>query len=733
MRLKTRAEIEAEEAAKIRSKKRQWDTSKLAIIYIRQSREVQTRRNRESRGGQSVDLVDMAVREYQWPERNIYPIDENLLDKFGNQLDKPRNASGRLDTTFRAGLRTAEELIAQDLVGAVFVQNIARLFRDPEQINPPQFAALCKQHHCVVITPDAEYDFNSKYDDYDDFLEEARDAAGYLKTLAKTMHRGKHRKGERGEYSGGAIATGFMLDEERRHFVPMPEWCDVVKWLTRRYRELDADLAALFSEIRGKPIFPPLPDDFDISRIGRVQLRPVPGGYTIAARRSLIDLLTNVVNIGHAVYRGKIVKYDAHPAIVDREDFQFAIEHLGSTDLDGEEIQREKREVRFPQEGTKREGLLSGLRSNGKSVVTSPQGNVHVHQTEEHIWYVIRNTRTLRSSQRVSSIPLDIVDAELEKRLAEKLRELNINAEVERELNGSPEHGAQAVLNHVERLKQKISLSLKSVDATLKDIEREIAKRERDYRIASDVMSNEDIREHFASLKRLRERHADISEKKKLDKKIAADVETVQKRLETARTQWEDFDMEQKRSFLRLITTSIQMEVLSPRFMRLTVEWSYLLTGEYTTEFGLFWREMGTTSKWAAQEDEALRTLYPLAAKRDVLEALPHRNWQTIKLRASIKEIRRKTREHGLENGVTDILSQDDMGVIAPYGIELGWIEQGLVACWYREEVIKQEGEWLHAPLTSIFRSDDKNYEVCYRIFNTKVGGKIPQLLFCLT
>jgi hypothetical protein len=213
MRLKTKAELEAEEVAKIRSKKRQWDTSKLAIIYIRQSTEVQTRRNRESRGGQSVDLVDMAIGEYQWPEMNIYPIDENLLDR------------------------------------------------------------------------------------------------------------------ERGEYTGGAIATGFMLDEERRHFVPLSEWRDVVRWLTHRFRELDADLAA----------------------------------------------------------------------------------------LNGEEIQREKREVRFAQEGTKREGLLSGLRTNGK--------------------------------------PVAIVDAALEQRLEEKLRQLNIHAEIAQELGGSPEHGAQAVLNHVEKLR----------------------------------------------------------------------------------------------------------------------------------------------------------------------------------------------------------------------------------------------------------------------------------------
>ena len=52
-----------------------------------------------------------------------------------------------------------------------------------------------------------------------------------------------------------------MLDDARKHFTPNPVWSSTVARLFKRFRELDVELAALFREIVGKPIFPELPEE----------------------------------------------------------------------------------------------------------------------------------------------------------------------------------------------------------------------------------------------------------------------------------------------------------------------------------------------------------------------------------------------------------------------------------------------------------------------------------------
>src|SRR5437868_2949532 len=226
MRLKTRAELKAEEEARKRARITDFDHKRLAIVYTRQSTVVQREKNKEAKEMQSIDLIDLAISEYDVPEKNILPLDENLLDKQGNKLDKPRAASGRLDKNFRAGLRIAEELIEQDKVGAVFVRDVPRLFRDTERVNPPQFVALCKKHNVVIITPYKEFDFNAtRRNDRRDFLKEADEGADYLESHQRMMLKAKECKGMRGDFGGHAVPTGLMLDEKRKGYLPNPYWC----------------------------------------------------------------------------------------------------------------------------------------------------------------------------------------------------------------------------------------------------------------------------------------------------------------------------------------------------------------------------------------------------------------------------------------------------------------------------------------------------------------------------
>src|SRR6266571_2644595 len=429
--LLTKEEIEAEKQAKKRAKETKIDTTRLALLYCRQSTKKQTVRNKESALSQTVGAKKRATEEYGFLEDHLILFIENALDRWGNKLDEDRwrSVSGTLATIFRPGLREVERYIESDQAGALFVDDVSRLFRDEIGITSRQFVETCKAHNCVIVTEDATYDFNATArDDRKAFLEECDEAAQYLDFVRRTMHRRREKKAIRGGYIGHAIPTGFVLNDDKE-YEPNEEWAPVVARLTRRFRELGADLSALHNEIRGLPIFPDLSPEM-AERVGLVRLRRVPGGFTVASRQSLIWMLINPANAGHKVYDGQIVKWNSHPALVNIDDYNYARAHLARADLEGNKIVQPQRAKRFTQGSQKRDGLLDGVRIDGRPVVTSNQGSVYVFRQKGFEAYTIKNNADLTGDPYSGSISLSVVDDAVSKRLEEKMNMLVFHAVV---------------------------------------------------------------------------------------------------------------------------------------------------------------------------------------------------------------------------------------------------------------------------------------------------------------
>jgi hypothetical protein len=238
-----------------------------------------------------------------------------------------------------------------------------RLFRDPTQVQSSMFADLCKRNHVLIITLKKIYDFNHPLrgnDDYGSFLEAARKAVEYVEEhIKRDMLGNRWQKAMRGEYVGHTVPTGLMLDDARANYIPNPYWAPVIKGLFKRYRQLDADHAALRREVAGKPIFPELPNEIK-ERVGHITLTKVEGGYTIKSRTGLEYLLSNPAYIGHTYYKGHLIR-NTHAPIVDEDDFMFAFNHLSDYTLDGEPIEHPKRAVRYEQKGNpRRKALFDG-------------------------------------------------------------------------------------------------------------------------------------------------------------------------------------------------------------------------------------------------------------------------------------------------------------------------------------------------------------------------------------
>jgi DNA invertase Pin-like site-specific DNA recombinase len=634
-KFKTQEEIAQEQQIALGLTPVKLPLDKLLVAYGRQSSEKQVVSNKESAAQQAVDLIEYG-RMLGWPDEKIQLFIENELMK------RIASVSGSLRIDQRPGLQTIVSLIEAGLVGAVLVRSEDRLFRDETHVQDATFADLCKRHNVLIITLKTVYDFNSpNRDDYDRFLDAARESANYVKKHVKVVMLGnRRRKAMRGEYAGHGVPTGLMLDDERKHYIPNPAWAPVIDSLYKRYRQLDADFGALRREIAGKPIFPELPDDLK-ERVGHITLTKVSGGYTVKSWAGLRYLLTNPAYAGHIYYDGRIVKRNAHPAIVSEGDFNYAFEHLSSVTLDGEPIAHPKRAVRFQhRDAPPSETLLEGIRpNNGEPVLTSPGKQVYVYRktgARQMAAYVIKDVRAMKPGEEtIGSIQASSLDAIFTDRILHHLKLAKLYLEPKPGQDGPPspiteaytaEH--KAMFEHFQALQQEVQVSLVSVDKSIASTNTRIVTLRRDLD-ENPTMAQEDRNDIYASLANLRVQLADLQKKKTRENEVAADIQAAKELMLDVNKGWEKLGLEKQRRFVRVATKQIRLELIADGWLQLTVQWSPVLRLQhYDTAY--IWRKWGALPAWTDEECAILSEHYATAKRSWLLERLPKRGWDSI-------------------------------------------------------------------------------------------------------
>ncbi len=693
----------------------QFATDKLLLVYVRQSTKKQVLQNLESASQQALDTRSYAMK-LGWTADKIKPFDENLVSGV------LRNASGRLPIADREGLKTVLQCIGTGTVGAVLVQDVSRLFRDEDGVEPRLFAKKCKEHHVIILSLDGEqYDFNHPRNNAaKNFAEDCDDAADYLKQIKK-MNKLRRRKGMRGGYIGTPCPTGFMLEGTDKHYVSNPVWAPIMARLFKRFRELDANFAQLRREIVGKPIFPYLPEDVQ-KCVGRISLTKVEGGYSINNWDSLKSLLTNLALIGHRVYDGRIVQKNAHPAIVDESDFWYAWEHLSDTDLDGIPVLREKTKRHSKEPRT---ALLAYTRHDGKAVVASSQGAVYVVQSSGRAHYVIKNYHE-GITDFISSIGTSDLDSVFTMRLIERLEHIRAMhmrvsalseetvmkvgtavknmmldmvkmeapgasvASIERWqplTNGSALNTGSVVEEspylQLQTLQQETETKIVRIEDTIAEVQQELARLEREHRVEFDIMTDKELRANKEARVRLANRLADLEKKQAEEKATWQDIQEVHNLLEDSRTKWNDLTLEQKQRYTRLITSSITLDKIADGWLKLSIEWTPFL-GDICTDTAIIYVKNGG-GRWTDKEDSILQRYYGNASRNLLLEELPERSWQAIWTRANKLGLHRKARDLSSSSDIPSWLSLEDSRVMGHYGLSL---EPGMEkAYWWLAEI----------------------------------------------
>jgi hypothetical protein len=115
------------------------------------------------------------------------------------------------------------------------------------------------------------------------------------------------------------------------------------------------------------------------------------------------DKPSNPMYAGHLVFNERVVKRNAHPAIVYADNWQYAFDHLSDVDLDGNPMEWPNRVVRYAQKGSTNMALLAGTRDNGKLVIDGVNGS-HVYVNIVLAAYALRKKELLLSPATGSAI-----------------------------------------------------------------------------------------------------------------------------------------------------------------------------------------------------------------------------------------------------------------------------------------------------------------------------------------
>lgn len=161
---------------------------KLAVVYVRVSTQYQ--------------VDNFSVQD----QRGL----TSLATRYGFAAVEVREEQGVSAETIieRMVMKKLLEDISKGLVGAIIVSSFTRLTRDMDDIDGRIIKKTCRDHDCVIITPEKLYDFMNEADD------DLADLQFFFSKIQKRMNlkpmiRGEYTKAKNGGFVGLPLSFGY--------------------------------------------------------------------------------------------------------------------------------------------------------------------------------------------------------------------------------------------------------------------------------------------------------------------------------------------------------------------------------------------------------------------------------------------------------------------------------------------------------------------------------------------
>ncbi|HEU5380432.1 MAG TPA: hypothetical protein VFV38_33830 [Ktedonobacteraceae bacterium] len=623
-------------------------------VYIRQSKKGADDQHGESRATQ------LALLEYAEQllainrERNkgrgrgkVRPYDEGAGQSGQKRIDERAELS-RLYTDCKDSNKDGNRGIGI-LIGA----KEDRFFRDKYGDQSGQFAKMAAEHDIILVIPPVGRNVSLKVYDFSNpqhlriYKQKMQEAADYIENHIGYMVACNRKKAARGCYDGRNLPPGLTIlrkvDKSDQKPVLYEPWAQVMRKLFLQLQTCDWNVHKLCRDIENMPYLFPDPSEEDRKMYYFPHhLTKVTDGYTISNWETVRNWVLNIHLIGWWLIdrHCKEVLVDNHPAVIERALFEEGYIRLTGYTLEGQSVP----DLRVMQSTQVRRGLDSPVALlHGRLTSPLPGVRFNIHRqgplsekgTYDRLYYLAmfqKEGELYRKS--LYSIYAPALDQVLVRRLGE-FAEQDMAHDMAKRIK--------------ERLKQVRSQQLKdtvSLDDQIKNIDSKLTRLRKRLVILTEVLDldeeqkenqwpreNEEDDEEAKAIKaigtEIRRLAVDkqilTDKKKKLALIQESDIERYYGVLENFHDQFPKLTLEEQQKLIGALAKSIDLEELSPHWLKLTIQWSESLL--IRPDVCLIWRSIpsrsGGMQDW---EREIMLRHYPSCQNLDeLLQQLPNR------------------------------------------------------------------------------------------------------------
>lgn len=601
------------------------DRKRATAVLVRQSKDGADTAQAESRETQ-LGLQDYGTLLYgdEKPDVRLY--------------DEGSGVSGQK----RIDQRQKLDLLYQDankgIIGTIVLAREDRLFRNKHMDQVGVFTKLAEEKKIKLIVPPissvARYDETRVYDftvyqDLRAFQEKMKEAYAYIEGPIKHANQCKQNKADKGGYDGRGLPPGLVVKGKKQNqsIIIYEPWAKEIRKLALRAQALDWDMGKLNKEVaRMVFLFPEIPEEDRERYMIRTNLRHIPGvGYKPRGPQVIKRWLTNEMYIGW--WMPDADKPDTienhHGAILDFALFAEGYARIKGYTLDGEPVENNRGVTRIRNtRDTSPDALF-----HGRLIATPPSADRTAFTTVDDGCYVAR-------SQRVSGI------------LTDKLFRIPVT------------HFDIVV---IERLK-----ALERADNNMKDRVKTALEQVYDQQSEDFVSIHEQLKGLNIQLLENAEKRLETSKKDPLYVKLQAqadellhtreqleakkdklgiidspeEIEQLHSLLGNFEAVWPTFDVEQRQRAFSLLINRIEVEVISPHWIRLSIDWLDAVCPRI--DIAYLWKVTPTRGDVLSDEEESiLREYWPHATRLEVLQRLPDRTWRALQRHAHINHLYR--------------------------------------------------------------------------------------------
>lgn len=535
----------------------------------------------------------------------------------------------------------------------------------------------CYENDVWIATLRMDFNFQDEYCQRV-FMIEAEESARHLEWMKLILGGGKATASNNGYYDGRWLVPGYLVDrsdEKRKKYIIYEPHAQVVRWLFRRFLELDGNFRALCREVEQMPFLFPAFEDWvdkrDISRFrGNGEKRgslikegPYAGNYK-ATSSGIKSILCNPVCIGWWIpIDGGLVENN-HEPIVDEILFAYAYKRLSSYDLSGK---RQKPE-RVTRSG-EAEGIIKKVLHDDRDKLMYPSHDVDKDGKAKNR-YISLEVGDLYNIYRYS-ISMRYLDNIFLEKLFERLAALEKLEDWEDRLKERQAAREEAQAYNKRLIQKQIDNARRQRTETLSNLNDPDIPKTKQMKIdyALQIAGLEEKIQQW-------EIELAASEDEEDDEEIT--LYQIHSLLPNIKSEWNKLSFGVRLRFVGALVQKAVLTLVSPSWVKLEIYWKKAI-GDLV-DIGHFKRQSTKGPTWSQEEETVLREMYSKADAAELLAAFPNRTWSSIALHANeMRLIRDRGRK---PNSVSTVYGRCETQEDREYAAKNGLISNDKNAQW---------------------------------------------------